>query len=133
MVKTLHVLRFTDDLEMRQEGRKSANAIESSNRLSSAVFFANGGEMIFLTRPEQQIVEASKRLIKNSIICWNYLYLTRKIQRAQNPEHLIEAAKETTANAWKHLYFNGTYDFSNENLADSFNLIHSQNYELNLA
>ncbi|MDW3651898.1 MAG: Tn3 family transposase [Bacteroidia bacterium] len=133
MVKTLHVLRFTDDLEMRQEGRKSANAIESSNRLSSAVFFANGGEMIFLTRPEQQIAEACKRLIKNSIICWNYLYLTRKIQRAHNPEHLIEAAKETTANAWKHLYFNGTYDFSNENLADSFNLIHSQNYELGFA
>lgn len=79
MVKTVHILRFTDDLEMRRDSRKSGNAIESSNRLSFAVFFANGGEMIFLTRPEQQIAEACKRLIKNSIVCWNYLYLTRKV------------------------------------------------------
>jgi len=135
MVKTVHILRFTDDLEMRRDSRKSGNAIESSNRLSSAVFFANGGEMIFLTRPEQQIAEACKRLIKNSIVCWNYMYLTRKVQQARNPkrtEELLEAMKGTTANAWRHIYFNGTYDFSDENLSDSFNLLHSQNYELNL-
>lgn len=72
MPKTLHVLRFMDDLELRQDSRKSGNAIESCNRFSNAVFFANGGEMIFLTRTEQQIAEACKRLIKNAIICWNY-------------------------------------------------------------
>ncbi|MEM6806685.1 MAG: Tn3 family transposase, partial [Bacteroidota bacterium] len=133
MVKTLHVLRFTDDLQMRQDSRKNGNAIESSNRLSSAIFFAHGGEMIFLTRPEQQIAEACKRLIKNSIICWNYLYLTRKIQRARNPEQMLNAAKEITVNAWRHIYFNGTYDFSSENLTDSFDLIRSQNYEVDFA
>jgi len=133
MAKTLHVLRFTDDLEMRQDNRKSGNAIESSNRFSSAIFFANGGEMIYLTRTEQQIADACKNLIKNAIICWNYLYLTRKTQQAKNPaqaEELIKAAKQKTVNAWRHIYFTGKYDFSDENLADSFNLLHSQNYEL---
>ena len=133
--KTLHVLRFTDDLEMRQDSRKSGNAIESSNRFSSAIFFANGGEMIFLTRKEQQIAEACKRLIKNAIICWNYLYLTRKVQQTRNPKEaqvLVKALKDSTVNAWRHIYFTGTYDFSDENLQDSFDLLHSQNYELNL-
>ena len=43
-----------------------------------------------------------------------------------------KAAKEKTVNAWRHLYFTGTYDFSEENLLDSFNLLYSQNYELNI-
>lgn len=135
MVKTLHILRFTDDLEMRQDSRKSGNAIESSNRFSNAVFFANGGEMIFLTRDKQQIANACKNLIKNAIICWNYLYLTRRVQMAKTPQkkqELIKAAKLKTANAWRHIFFTGTYDFSPENSADSFNLLSSQNYELDL-
>ncbi|MEO1259586.1 MAG: hypothetical protein AAFZ15_12350 [Bacteroidota bacterium] len=34
--------------------------------------------------------------------------------------------------AWKHVYFHGLYDFSDEKLVDSFNLTASQNYRLNL-
>lgn len=89
--------------------------------------------MIFLTRTEQQIAEACKRLIKNAIICWNYLYLTRKVQKARNQketEELLKVIKNSTVNVWQHIYFNGTYDFSDEILADSFNLLYSQNYDI---
>jgi TnpA family transposase len=102
MPKTLHILSFADDLEMRQDGRKSGNAIESSNRFSSAIFFANGGEMIYLTRTEQQIADACNNLIKNAIVCWNYLYLTRKRQQEKDPvkrSELINMAKQKTMNA----------------------------------
>ena len=135
MPKTVHILRSTDDVKMRQDGRKSGNAIESSNRFSSAVFFANGGEIIFLERKQQRIAEACKTLIKNAIICWNYLYLTRKVQRVKNPQQateLVNLLKTKTANAWRHIHFTGTYDFSDKNLADSFNLLDSQNYDLNI-
>lgn len=135
MVKTLHVLSFTDDLEMRQDSRKSGNAIEASNRFSNAISFANGGEMVFLTRTEQQIANACKNLIKNAIICWNYIYLTRQVQQAKTEaqrQELIKNIKLKTANAWRHIFFTGTYDFSEENSADSFNLLNSQNFELNL-
>jgi hypothetical protein len=135
MPKTVHILRSTDDVKMRQDGRKRSNAIESSNRFSSAVFFANGGEMIFPERKQQRIAEACKTLIKNAVICWNYLYLTRKVQRIKNPEQaaaLIDILKSKTVNAWRHVYFNGTYDFSDKNLADSFNLLTSHNYDLNI-
>ena len=135
MPKTVHILRATDDVKIRQEGRKSSNIIEASNRFSNAVFFANGGEMIFLTRKEQQIAEACKNLIKNAVICWNYLYLTRKIQRTKDPEkvaELLELLKTKTANAWRHIYFNGSYDFSAKNLVDTYNLLFSDDYSINI-
>jgi len=135
MPKTIHILRSIDDVKIRQEGRKSSNTIEASNRFSSAVFFANGGEMIFLTRKEQQIADACKNLIKNAIICWNYLFLTRKIQRMKNPEQIVtfvNAVKSKTVNAWRHIHFTGTYDYSDENMEDSYNLLFSQNYDLDL-
>lgn len=131
--KTVHILRFTDDLEMRQDSRKSGNTIESSNRFSNAIFFANGGEMIFLTRTEQQIANACKNLIKNAIICWNYLYLTRQVQQTKTEakkQQLIKAIQSKTVNAWGHIHFTGTYDFSEENCIDSCQLLHSQNYKL---
>ena len=89
--------------------------------------------MIFLTREEQQIANACKNLIKNAIICWNYLYLTRQIQQAKNEtqkQQLLKAIQLKTVNAWGHIHFTGTYDFSEENCADSFNLLHSPNYNL---
>ncbi len=91
--------------------------------------------MIYLTRNEQQIADACKNLIKNAVICWNFLYLTRKVQQIKDPiqaKELINVAKQKTVNTWKHIYFNGTYDFSDEKLEDSFNLLHSQNYNLNI-
>jgi len=33
---------------------------------------------------------------------------------------------------WQHIYFHGLYDFSDEKLADSFDLLASQNYSLDL-
>jgi len=91
--------------------------------------------MIFLTRKEQQIADACKNLIKNAIVCWNYLYLTRKIQRMKDSEQIeaiINVIKSKTANAWRHIHFTGTYDYSDENMEDSFDLLFSQNYDLDL-
>ena len=89
--------------------------------------------MIYLTRTEQQVADTCKNLIKNAIVCWNYLYLTRQVQQSKTPaeaEAFIKAAKQKTVNAWGHISFTGKYDFSDENMADSFNLLFSQNYDL---
>lgn len=91
--------------------------------------------MVFLTRKEQQIAEACKNLIKNAVIFWNYLYLTRKIQRTKDPEkvaELLELLKSKTANTWRHIYFNGSYDFSAKNLIDTYNLLFSDDYSINI-
>ena len=135
IVKTLFILKYIDDVELRQAIRKQLNKIENANRFSSAIRFANNGEFIFPTRQEQLIAESCTRLIKNSIICWNYMFLTYCIQNAetqQRKKEIIEAVKAGSVMAWQHIYFHGLYDFSDDKLKDSFNLIHSQNYSINL-
>lgn len=52
------------------------------------------------------------------------------MKNQKEPEELLKVIKNSTANVWQHIHFNGTYDFSDEIFADSFNLLHSQNYEI---
>ena len=135
IIKSKFILKYIDDVELRRSIRKQLNAIEHSNRFSAAVCFANNGTLIFPTRQEQLIAESCKRLIKNAIICWNYLYLTRCIHNANNPKRkkeIIDMVKAGSAMAWKHIYFHGIYDFSDEKLTDSFNLSDFQNRPLDL-
>ena len=135
IVKTIFLLKYIDDVELRQAIRKQLNKIESANRFSDAIRFANNGDSIFSTRQEQKIAESCTRLIKNAIICWNYLYLTQQIQQAKTPKRkkqIVEAIKAGSIMAWQHIYFHGLYDFSDEKLADSFDLLASQNLNLNL-
>ena len=79
--------------------------------------------------------QSCTRLIKNTIICWNYLYLTQQIQQAKTPERkkeIVETIKAGSVMAWQHIYFHGLYDFSDEKLADSFDLLASQKLKLNI-
>ena len=115
MPKTVYLLKYIDQLEVWQDARFMKNQAENNNKFNSAVFFNNGGEMIFLTRKEQLQTEACKNLIKNAIICWNYLYLTRLIQQARTPEEknsLLEQIKTNSPMAWSHTSFAGQYDFA---------------------
>ena len=136
ILKTIFILRYTNTLDIRQAIQKQLNVAELSNRFSNAISVANGNEMIFITHNEQLIADACKNLIKSAIICWNYLFMTRYIQNIKSQKEklaVIEDIKAGTAIAWRHIYFNGFYDFSHEKLTDSFNLLDSQNYSLNLA
>ncbi|MEN0048102.1 MAG: Tn3 family transposase [Bacteroidota bacterium] len=135
IVKTIFLLKYIDDVELRQAIRKQLNKIENANKFSDAIRFANNGESIFPTRQEQLVAESCTRLIKNAIICWNYLYLSHQIKQAKSQERkreIVEAIKAGSVMAWQHIYFHGLYDFSDEKLADSFDLLASQNHTLNL-
>ena len=133
--KTMHVLRYVDNVDLRQLGRSCLNGIEHDNRFSKAVFSGNGGEMIFLTRLEQQVAEACKRLIKNAIVCWNYLFVTRQLQQMKDEQlrhSWLEHIQTSSMTAWRHVYFNGFYDFSDDKLADAFEVLHAADYALDL-
>jgi hypothetical protein len=64
--------------------------------------------------------EACKRLIKNCIICWNYLYLSQKLEEIKDTterEAFLDAVAHGSAAAWR-----GEYDFSEEKLRDSMGI-----------
>ena len=133
IIKTIYILRYINSVGLRQEIQKQLNIVELSNRFSSAITVANAGEMIFLNHRDQLIADACKNLIKSAITCWNYLYITRYIQKLKTEkekQEFIAALKQGTVIAWRHIYFNGLYDFSEEKLTDSFDLLFSQNYDL---
>ncbi|MCP4147554.1 MAG: transposase [bacterium] len=74
------------------------------------------------TKEEQLVADGCKRLIENSIICWNYLYLSQKIHETNSEKerkNLIHAIKNGSMVAWRHINLQGTYDFSDEILKNS--------------
>ena len=75
---------------------------------------------------EQEIAEACNRLIRNSIICWNYLYLARRIERAPDAEMRespLSAICSHSSMSWAHVNMLGEYDFSDEKLRDALGML----------
>jgi len=123
--KSIFILRYIDDLELRQSIEKQLNKVESSNRFSREISVGNGREIFQSDRQEQEISQSCKRLVKNSIVCWNYLYLTQKITEEQDPKRQASMLRSVGAGSvvsWRHINLLGEYDFSEEKLRDSFGI-----------
>ena len=121
---------------MRQAIEKQLNKLESSNKFSKAVSFGNNQEFLHGEKIEQEIAEGCRRLIKNSIVCWSYLYVSRQIAEEQDRERreeLIAAVRSGSVVTWQHINLHGEYDFSDEKLQDSVGLEAPKILELSLA
>ncbi|MBA1420521.1 MAG: Tn3 family transposase [Epsilonproteobacteria bacterium] len=115
IIKTDFLLTYIDNVELRQRIEKQLNKVEASNKFSKAVFFGNNAEFQVSTAEEQNIANNSKRLIQNSIILWNYLYMSKKIQQATSQKEkdvIIQAIKNSSIVHWSHINFYGEYDFT---------------------
>ncbi len=111
-------MKYIDDVLLRQSIEKQLNKLESSNKLAKAVYNGNNQEFQYPTKEEQLIAEGCKRLIENSIICWNYLYLSQLIlysKTEEEREKLIKNIKNKSVVAWHHINLQGEFDFSDKN------------------
>ena len=100
--------------------------MELANRFTCAVAVGNPREYIQAEKEDQEIAESCNRLIKNSIICWNYLYLTQKLSRMENKEsknRLLIAITTHSVISWAHINLLGEYDFSDEKIQDSVGIL----------
>jgi len=123
--KTLFILKYADDLEFRQAIEKQLNKVEASNKFSKAVSFGHSQEFIQSEKEDQEIAEACRRLIKNAIVCWNYLYLSRELAAEKSEERrvkLLEAIRHGSVATWAHFNLHGEFDFSDERMVDSMGL-----------
>jgi TnpA family transposase len=128
--KTLFILKYRDDHQFRQAIEKQLNKVEGSNKFSKAISFGHNHEFIQSEKEDQEIAESCRRLIKNAIVCWNYLYLSRKINKEKNEERraeLTESIRNGSAVTWKHFNLHGEFDFSDERMVDSIGLALSKN------
>ena len=126
IIKSLFILRYVDNLELRQAIEKQLNKVELSNKFARAVAVGNPHEYAQTEKEEQEIAESCNRLIKNSIICWNYLYLERQLKQAADPEareQLLQTVATHSPMSWAHINMLGEYDFSEEKLRDSLGVL----------
>lgn len=126
IIKSLFILRYVDDLALRQAIERQLNKVELANRFTRAVAVGNPREFTQAEKEEQEIAEACNRLIKNSIICWNYLYLARQLEKAPDAESreiLRRAIAAHAPMAWAHINMLGEYDFSDEKLRDTLGIL----------
>ena len=111
-----------EDPVLRQAIEKQMDRIEHVHRFTRAVSVGNPREFLQAEKEDQEMAEACKRLIKNCIVCWNYLYLSQKLEDAKDEaqrQALLDAVAHGSAVAWRHLNLLGEYDFTEEKLQDS--------------
>ena len=124
IIKTLFLLEYMDDVELRQAIEKQLNVVELTHRFSRAVFFGNNQEFEAETKDEQEVVAGCKQLIQNAIVLWNYLFLSEKLAKTTD---LVERSEMLTAIQagsivnWQHINLQGEYDFAGKNLHQNAN------------
>jgi TnpA family transposase len=127
IIKSLFILRYIDEVELRQAIEKKLNLIELSNKFSKAILFGNNQEIQYSGKEEQEMVVGCQRLIQNTIVLWNELYLSQKIANTEDEEKrqaLLKVIRNGSMLVWQHVNLHGEYDFTQdtEQLALLFDL-----------
>ena len=98
------------------------SGIEHVYAFTRAVSVGNPREFLQAEKEDQEMAEACKRLIKNCIICWNYLYLSQKLAEIDDPGQtggIAAGDGPWVGGRLGHLNLLGEYDFSEDKLQDS--------------
>jgi TnpA family transposase len=115
--KTIFLLKYYDEVILRQNIEKQLNRVELSHLFAKTVFFGNNRELKYATKEEQEIAVGCRKLIQNAIILWNYLFISEKLSRITNHAELqkqIERLKNSSMMTWQHVNLHGKYDFDIE-------------------
>jgi len=112
--RTLYILEFIDDVELRQCVQKALNRGEAYHRFRRAVAFVNGGKFRVKTEDEQQIWNECSRLITNAVIYYNTVLLSRVYEQKQatGDQGAQAIIKGISPVAWQHINLFGSFEFS---------------------
>jgi len=126
IIKSIFILKYYDDVVLRQRIEKQLNRIELSNKFSRAVFFANSGEFEQSEIEDQAIATICKVIIQNSVVLWNYLYLSQLLTNCTD-EHekkeIVGMISRSSVITWQHINLHGEYDFRQQAANEStFNI-----------
>ncbi len=137
IIKSLFILTYYDDVTLRQRIEKQLNRVEAANRFSRAIFYANAGEFMQGTSDNQETAVNCKMLIQNSIILWNYLYLSQLLTNCQDSserDDMVNLIKDGSIINWSHINLHGEFNFkrhaANEN---PFNMDKILSLRINIA
>ena len=112
--KSIFLLRYLNETLLRQQIEKQLNKVEHSHNFAKAIYFGINQEFKASTKEEQEVALSSRHLIQNSIVLWNYLFVTEKLKMAENRNefnNLIKSLKTSSMMTWKHINLLSEYDF----------------------
>jgi hypothetical protein len=115
-IQTIFILKYYDDLALRQAIEKQLSHVELMNRFLKVVFFGQNQEFQAVTKEEQERIILCRSIIQNAIVLWNYMYLSdllSKVEQQEEIEEIILTVRNSTALTWKYINFIGEYDFNN--------------------
>jgi TnpA family transposase len=125
IIKSRFILKYLNELDLRQSIEKQLSLVENNNKFSKAVSQENDKSFVQQLQSEQIIAESCRRLMKAAIICWNCLFLHNKIhtfRKQEEAQNIIKTIKAGSIMMWRHINFRGLYDFSEEMIMDKFDL-----------
>jgi transposase len=109
--RTLFVLDWFDDAELRRRTNASLNKGEARNALARAAFFNRLGEMRDRTFENQRHRASGLNLVTAAIILWNTVYLDRAVRhlRAEGVVIPDEILAHVAPLGWEHIILVGDY------------------------
>ena len=112
--RTLYILGFIDDVELRRGVPKALNRGEAYHRFRRAVAYVNGGKFRVQTEAEQQIGNECSRLIAYAVIYYNTVLLSRVYgqKQAAGDQAAMAAIRGMSPVAWRHVNLIGKFEFS---------------------
>jgi TnpA family transposase len=123
--KTCFLLRYFDELPLRQDIEKQLNRIELSHLFAHAVFFGGNQAFHYATKEEQDMALGCRQLIQNAIVLWNYLCISEKLAGITDTieqKRQIDKLKGSSIMTWQHVNMHGKYDFNLEMMQMPFDL-----------
>jgi TnpA family transposase len=114
--RTLYILDFIDDVDLRQSVQKALNRGEAYHRFRRAVAFVNGGKFRVQTEDEQQVWNDCSRLIANAVIYYNTKLLSTVYEQklAADDQEAVAFIRGMSPVAWQHVNLFGSFEFSDE-------------------
>lgn len=83
LLRTIYILKFIDDVSLRQSVQKALNRGEAYHRFRRAIAFVNSGKFRVHTEAEQQIWNECSRLMTNAVIFYNTALLSKVYEQKQ--------------------------------------------------
>jgi len=112
--RTIYILDFIDDSNLRQSVQKALNRGEAYHRMRRAISYVNSGKFRVKTEAEQQIWNECSRLIANAITYYNTMLLSRVYEKKLVAGDLeaIKVLKGISPVAWRNVNLIGNFDFT---------------------
>ena len=114
LVKTVYILSYIQDEEMRRQVQKQLNRGEHRQGVARHVFFADQGEFRSGDLAEIMNKASCLSLLSNAILVWNTVHISEIVTRLRERGHTISDKHLAGVSPMlrKHVIVNGTYDFT---------------------